>query len=197
MFGAGALGSAMAFGLLMLGMQLWKPTETLPRPSAGSVERLVAHATAFRPDLAIGECTDALKSAKFADRAKLESLQEEFRWMEMARGRVIDAIDQTQPRLRLANFRTRTQSVPDVEILKATNANILLFANGRPQEFPWEDVTPDQIFELVDRCVPALAPAESLGLAIYAKRAGLGERARKLFASVRGTNLEEVGRRYE
>ncbi len=197
MFGVGALGSAVAFAAVMMIANLWKRDETAARPEPHSIERLLAHAAVFRSDLAVRESAEMQRSGDARLAAELAPLQEEFRWMELSRSRVIDAIDKSQPRIRLATFHTRTGSLSNAELLKATEAGLFAFVDGQMQEFTWRQITPAQILDLAAQALPNPRPEDALGLALFARRAGLQDRAQSLFAALNGTALEAAAKRYQ
>jgi hypothetical protein len=198
MFAMGALGFAALVGVVALVSRLRPRTDTPPFPRIPQTrsERLIGLAAGFRSDLALAECDAELRKETDPDaRAKLQPLRDEFKWMEIARSRVIEAIHVKRP--RLARLRLPGRTLSSVEVLSATATRLIIDAEDRLQEVFWSDVPPPQVLELADLCLPDPAPPERLGLALYAGRAGLKERSVALLRSMRGTELESTARPYE
>ncbi|MBI2930450.1 MAG: protein kinase [Planctomycetes bacterium] len=197
MFAAGAAGAAILFLIAALALGLLGPKKRPPSPLPNTiVERVLVHAGHFRSDLALAETSQALSTTTDPnERRRLEALLDEFRWMEIARARLISSVNAGRPRLN--EFALEGRALNDVEVTEATVDGLVLSTGQRPVRVDWSEIQARQILLLTERVAPSLLSAEKLGMALYAHRANLKERARELLNSLHGTELENVARKYQ
>ena len=178
-----------------LGAILQTEMSSLPpdRPRV-STERMIAHAAAFRPDLALEECGEALRSSTGPESAHLEGLQEEFTRISFVWTRLIGSLNLVRP--QCPSLRLRVQILKEVEVLKGNAEGLFLLQGEAVVKVPWSEVTPEEVLRLAKLHLNPMTAADAFGLALYARGSGLPQEASALLDELKGTEYEETSRRY-
>ncbi|MBI2931696.1 MAG: serine/threonine protein kinase [Planctomycetes bacterium] len=168
---------AVLFGFA-LGSALWLGSQKRTAPAA-------------EEDL-LGACRAELASA--SDEDSRRRLEDEMACITATLRRLVSAVD--RERTHWPTFRLRRGTLEDAQVLKGTSDSVVLFHGGQVLTVSWADVTAEQVLDLAERCFQTRVPEDDLGLALYARRAGLNRRAEAFFERLRGTPLDATARSY-
>jgi serine/threonine protein kinase len=135
--------------------------------------------------------TVRLKRESLTARRRLADRRHQLFLLGQMRVRLIERLNAVRP--VLPRLEAGGEVWRDVEVLKATPRQLIVYHESRGREIPWTALAPSQVVELVERA-EMREPADRLALAILCRHARFDAKAEACFEGLRGTALEDLAR---